>query len=66
VEEGKETYVWTRARTKEGGSGSGRDGTTVSTLLLVKSFQFGLYRFTGDRAQTSFLFLKKREKKGGK
>lgn len=47
--------VWTRASTKEGGSGCGGDGTTVSTLLFVKSFRFGLYGFTGDRAQTSFL-----------
>jgi hypothetical protein len=50
--------VWTRARRNERGSRDGRGGKTVSTLLLVKSFQFGL-----QEAEHKPRFLKKGKKK---
>lgn len=43
---------------EEGGSVCGRDGTIVSTVLLVQSFEFGRYWCTCGRPQTSFLEIK--------
>lgn len=36
----------------------GRDGTVVSTVLLVQSFEFGRYWYICCRPQTSFLETK--------